>query len=298
MTAPLFELPTARPPQGDPAFPIDRVQLRAAHPRRHYDLAAQAQLVTSVQAWGVRIPILLCRSGEIYFVVAGARRLAAASLAGLTTIPTHIYHDLDESQMQRLALTSELHSHRLSPVDEALAVVDLYADELQIPSDAVRPELERLRRLCRRDPGLITASDADRQMIHRVRVLFQSVIGGNWQSFVVNRLPLVSLPIPLQSAIRSGLPYTKAKVLSKVASDELPAWIVRARDLSLAELTLARAAGSVQAGAPLTPAAPAADGQLCSVSHLQLVALRGRNPEACLRAQKLITELNALIATP
>ncbi len=56
-------------------------------PRRDFDEEALQELAASIQAVGVIQPIIVCREGERYTIVAGERRYRAARLAGLEQIP-------------------------------------------------------------------------------------------------------------------------------------------------------------------------------------------------------------------
>lgn len=85
---------------------------------------ALAELAASIAESGVLQPLLVRRNGHGWGVVAGRRRLAAARIAGLDTVPCH-HQDLDDDQAADAALAENLHRRALSPIEEALAYARL-----------------------------------------------------------------------------------------------------------------------------------------------------------------------------
>ena len=93
-------------------------------PRANFDETALKELAESIQSVGVLQPILVCRSGERYTIVAGERRWRAARLAGLSTVPA-IVRDWDEVRRMEAALIENLQRSDLNPVEEAAGVRSL-----------------------------------------------------------------------------------------------------------------------------------------------------------------------------
>ena len=90
-------------------------------PRSRFDETALRELADSIQSVGVLQPILLCRSGDRYTIIAGERRWRAARLAGLTAIPA-IVRDWDDVRRMEAALIENLQRSDLNPVEEAAGV--------------------------------------------------------------------------------------------------------------------------------------------------------------------------------
>jgi ParB/RepB/Spo0J family partition protein len=75
-------------------------------------------LVTSVRNNGVLMPILVRPDGELYEVVAGHRRLAAARVAGQFDIPS-VVREMGESEALEFQLIENNHRADLHPLEEA-----------------------------------------------------------------------------------------------------------------------------------------------------------------------------------
>jgi ParB family chromosome partitioning protein len=84
------------------------------------DPARLAELAASIQESGIVQPILVRRRGERYQIIAGERRLRAAVLAGLATVPVTV-RDVADEQLLELALVENIQREELNPVEEAQA---------------------------------------------------------------------------------------------------------------------------------------------------------------------------------
>jgi ParB family chromosome partitioning protein len=89
-------------------------------PRSRFDDAALKELASSIKATGVLQPVLVRHQANGYQLVAGERRLRAAQIAGLATIPA-IIRDVDDREMMELALIENVQREDLNPIDEAKA---------------------------------------------------------------------------------------------------------------------------------------------------------------------------------
>ncbi len=86
--------------------------------RRHFDGEALAGLAESIKACGIQEPLIVRPVEQGYELVAGERRLRAAQMAELTTVPV-IVRDMDSSTAARLQLLENLQRKDLDPVEEA-----------------------------------------------------------------------------------------------------------------------------------------------------------------------------------
>jgi ParB family chromosome partitioning protein len=90
-------------------------------PRSEFAESELLQLAESVKQNGVLQPILVRRKGDgLYELIAGERRLRAAKLAGLLTIPAIVRNSSDEQAME-LALVENLQRQDLNPMEAARA---------------------------------------------------------------------------------------------------------------------------------------------------------------------------------
>ena len=68
-------------------IPVDALQASTHQPRRIFAQEELESLAASIRANGILQPLLVRRSGDDYELVAGERRLRAAKLVGLQTVP-------------------------------------------------------------------------------------------------------------------------------------------------------------------------------------------------------------------
>lgn len=102
-------------------LPISEITANPFQPRGRFDDEAIRELAASIKTSGVLQPVLVRRNGaEGYQVVAGERRLRAASLAGLERIPV-ILKELDDREMLEVALVENIQREDLNPIEEAKA---------------------------------------------------------------------------------------------------------------------------------------------------------------------------------
>jgi ParB family chromosome partitioning protein len=98
--------------------PIARIRPNPQQPRRHFDAAELASLEASIRAYGVLQPILVVETIDGYQLVAGERRLRAATAAGLERIPV-VIRQLDEAAQLEVALIENLQREDLDPIEAA-----------------------------------------------------------------------------------------------------------------------------------------------------------------------------------
>ena len=102
-------------------IPVDKVQPNRAQPRTNFDEASLEELAESIRYYGVLQPLLVrMLPDDKYELVAGERRLRAAKIAGLHTVPVLIRkYTLEE--MTEIALIENVQRENLNPVEEARA---------------------------------------------------------------------------------------------------------------------------------------------------------------------------------
>ncbi len=92
-------------------------------PRRVFEERGLRELASSIRRHGILQPLTVRRSGGGWELVAGERRLRAARLAGLETVPC-IEAEVDEEESALLALIENLQRRDLHYFEEAEAVAD------------------------------------------------------------------------------------------------------------------------------------------------------------------------------
>ena len=112
----------AAAPAGIPAeLSIDVIQPNRFQPRREFDEAALEELRESIAQHGILQPVTVRDIGAgKYELIAGERRLRAAKMAGLTTVPA-IFRTANDAEMAEMALIENLQREDLNPIEEAHA---------------------------------------------------------------------------------------------------------------------------------------------------------------------------------
>jgi ParB family chromosome partitioning protein len=99
-------------------IPISRIRANPFQPRRDFPPAELAELEASLRASGLLQPVTVRRRGDAYELIAGERRLRAATNIGWTEILA-IVRDIDDRTMLVLALVENLQRANLNAVEEA-----------------------------------------------------------------------------------------------------------------------------------------------------------------------------------
>ena len=166
------------------ALPVDSVRPNPYQPRTEFAEEELAQLAESVKRNGVLQPVLVRRKADgAYELIAGERRLRAAKLAGLATIPAVVRNSSDEQAME-LALVENLQRRDLNPMEAARAYYRL-THEFGFTQDTIASRV------------------------------------GKDRSSIANISRLINLPKEIQELVESGkLSTGHAKVLLSVARVE------------------------------------------------------------------------------
>ena len=107
---------------------INLVVPNSKQPRTYFDEDALNELAASIKEVGVMQPPVVREIGAGRFeLIMGERRLRAAKLAGLKTIPV-ILRASKDNEMLREALLENIHRSQLNPLEEAAAYQNLLND--------------------------------------------------------------------------------------------------------------------------------------------------------------------------
>lgn len=144
---------------------ISRIRANPFQPRREFDATDLAELETSLASSGLLQPITVRRRGDAYELIAGERRLRAASNIGWTEIAA-IIRDLDDQTMLVLALVENLQRTNLNAVEEAQGyrrLIDDFKLTQQQVAEAVGKDRTTITNLLR----VLTLPEAIRQMVEQ-----------------------------------------------------------------------------------------------------------------------------------
>jgi len=145
---------------------VDRIDSNPFQPRQDFDETDLQSLADSLTAHGLLQPLVVRRVDDRYQLVAGERRLRAATRAGWTQVPVQVV-EADDRDMAELAIVENMQRKDLNPLEKA-ASFQRYLQQY----GATQEEL------------------AGRLKLDR--------------STVANLIRLLELPEPVQDAVRQG----------------------------------------------------------------------------------------------
>jgi ParB family transcriptional regulator, chromosome partitioning protein len=109
-------------------IPIDWIEVNPFQPRKDFDDQALQEMAASIRTHGIIQPLTVRRVGEERFqLIAGERRLRAARLAGLETVPAYILLT-DDQGMIEIALIENIQREDLNALDVAISLNRLFTE--------------------------------------------------------------------------------------------------------------------------------------------------------------------------
>lgn len=105
-------------------LPIEEIRPNPYQPRKEFDKKALEELSDSIKTHGIFTPLLVRKSVSGYDLITGERRLRAAKMAGLKTVPA-IQVEFTEEQMMEIAILENVQREDLNPIEEAAAYESL-----------------------------------------------------------------------------------------------------------------------------------------------------------------------------
>ena len=110
-------------PDSPVVAPLAMIADNPHQPRKNFDPDELASLVASVKSHGVLQPIVVRHAGDRYQLVAGERRLRAATEAGLKMVPIHVI-DFNDQEAYEASLVENIHRSDLNPIEKAHGFAD------------------------------------------------------------------------------------------------------------------------------------------------------------------------------
>lgn len=103
---------------------IQDITANPYQPRRIFDENKLQELSNSIKEYGIIQPLVVRKKNQGYELVAGERRLRAASLGGLKKVPV-VIKEYDDAKMMEIALIENIQRHDLNPIEEAQGLKQL-----------------------------------------------------------------------------------------------------------------------------------------------------------------------------
>jgi ParB family chromosome partitioning protein len=124
-------------------IPVAEILPNPYQPRQEFPVESLEELAESIRAHGVLQPLLVRKVGDKHQLIAGERRLRAAKMAGLLTVPV-IIRDLNDRAAMEIALVENLQREDLNPLEEAEAYKKLL-DEFQLTQEEIAKAVGKSR---------------------------------------------------------------------------------------------------------------------------------------------------------
>ncbi len=100
---------------------LRRIAANAEQPRKIFREESLKELAASIREKGIIQPVLVRREPDgSFMLIAGERRMRAAHMAGLQTMPA-IIREADEEEVQEIALIENIQREDLNPLETARA---------------------------------------------------------------------------------------------------------------------------------------------------------------------------------
>jgi ParB family chromosome partitioning protein len=155
---------------------IGKIKSNPHQPRSDFGHEGLEELTNSIKEHGILQPLILTATDDGYQIIAGERRLRAAQILELKTIPA-IIRDVKEQQKLELALVENIQRKDLNSIEEAVAYQRLI-DEFNLTQEEVAKRI------------------------------------GKSRSVIANTLRLLTLPSEIQKALINGkINYSTARVI-------------------------------------------------------------------------------------
>lgn len=171
-------------------IPVDKIIPNPYQPRKVFSTNALEELSKSIKEYGVLQPITVRQRENVYELVAGERRLRAAKLAELKTIPA-IINNMSDQYSAVLALLENLQREDLNFIEESLGYENLIKQH----------------------------NFTQQQLAEKL---------GKNQSTIANKLRILKLPDTVkQYLVENNLTERHARALLKLPNEELMMEIVK-----------------------------------------------------------------------
>jgi ParB family chromosome partitioning protein len=136
MEAELNDIPKAE-------IDINLITPNPYQPRQDFSNEKLNELAESIKAYGIIQPLIVRFKDDKYQLIAGERRLRAAKLAGLSTVPV-IIKELSEESMMELAIVENIQREDLNSIEEAEAYRRLM-NEFYLTQDDIAKKVGKSR---------------------------------------------------------------------------------------------------------------------------------------------------------
>lgn len=125
-------------------IPVDEIEVNPFQPRVDFDVEALDELAQSIRTHGIIQPLTIRRLNEHSFqLISGERRLRAAKLAGLKTVPAYIRVANDQGMLE-MAIVENIQREDLNAMEMAFSLQRLI-DECKLTHEQLSARVGKQR---------------------------------------------------------------------------------------------------------------------------------------------------------
>lgn len=143
--------------------PPESVASNPHQPRQDFDHDGMEELIASIKLHGIIQPLVVTKAGGGYQLIAGERRLRAAKILQLATVPV-LVRDVARQQQLEIALVENIQRQNLNPIEEAVAYQRLLS-EFNCTQDELAQRVGKSRSVITNTVRLLTLPDDIQQAI-------------------------------------------------------------------------------------------------------------------------------------
>ena len=145
--------------------PLTDIVPNPQQPRQEFAENELNDLAASIKEYGIIQPLIVMKVEDGYQLVAGERRLRAAKIAKLRTVPV-VIRDYDDAALAAVALIENLQREDLNPIEEAAAYYRL-RDEFSLTQAQIATKVGRSRPYITNMMRLLQLPDFVRELLAR-----------------------------------------------------------------------------------------------------------------------------------
>jgi len=149
---------------------VDKIKPNPLQPREEFDSQGMEDLIQSIKEKGVIQPVLVRRQGDFFELIAGERRLRAATALNIREIPV-IVKDVDDQDSLELSLIENIQRQDLNVIEEAHAYKYLI-EKFQLTQERLSEVLGKARASITNTLRLLDLPQEIQNEIKRGRISF------------------------------------------------------------------------------------------------------------------------------
>ncbi len=124
-------------------IPIEKIKVNPRQPRKEFGHTSLEELINSVREHGILQPLIVTKKEDGYELIAGERRLRAAKVLEMATIPA-VVRQASENEKLELAIIENVQRKDLNPMEEAAAYQRLI-EEFSLTQEEVAQKVSKSR---------------------------------------------------------------------------------------------------------------------------------------------------------